>query len=407
MTPRALIVAAGLRGVPGHNLGYTRLVEDALRRRGFEVVVFANKNLAPQLVREFGYHPVFSLGTYDLAPGNGPWADLAYIYAQAFIYSQDLARALGGAGSFDLTFCHTVNDMEIIGLDRCVKRLQIGGNLLILERVTPGFATCPTWKPRLHPYWRIKPHYLGRMRRRLGSRFHLLTDSERLTEDYALVYPHPITTVPIPLRSLPDIGTASVNRQVLRIGYLGDAREAKGFPLLPEVIRHARGVGRRDISFVIHCPDTEYRGLRDHQGLDEMAALAASDPAVRLVRESLTDDRYLELMESMDLVLLPYTDKHFREGTSNVFAEAVAMGKVVVVPEDTWMSDELQCFDGGVSFRRGDVKDLSARLLDAIDRYPELAPKSVAYAGKWRRRHNPDALAEVLLAECQFRMVGE
>src|SRR5437870_12184946 len=103
---KALIVASGMRGVGGHNFSYTRAVQQALEDRGLAVTVFANRNLAPELERTYAFRPVFSHGTYDLPPGNGPWRDLLYLYLQSGIYAEELHRGLANeSGDFALIFC--------------------------------------------------------------------------------------------------------------------------------------------------------------------------------------------------------------------------------------------------------------------------------------------------------------
>jgi glycosyltransferase involved in cell wall biosynthesis len=409
---RVLIVASGLKGLGGHDFAYTRSVAGALQERGAEVAVFTHKHAPLDLVRARGFHRVFSMGAYDFPPGNGGWRDLAYLYAQSVIYADELQRALWTQGAFDLVFCHTVSDFELIGWNRHLSRTRFAGRLAILERLTPGFGSSGPMRWIFHPYWRIKPHYLRSIRRRLGDRFLLLTDSERLSEDYGRVYRHRIVTLPIPL-SLSrlrqrDATGASAAGEPLRIGYMGDPRESKGFSMLPVIARQVVTSTEGEIALVIQCALDDHVEEVSARARDELRELArTAGDRLTLIEDRLSDDRYVELFRSLDLVLLPYTHPHFVKATSNVFAEAAALGIPVVVPADTWMASELRRSGGGVEFPREDAAGLWTAVRQAVDRHRELASRAEAYAGLWRARHNAGAAVDLLLEASGITAIGD
>lgn len=401
MARRVLIVASGLKGVVGHNFTYTRAVESALRHAGFEVAVWGHKHMPPALARELGYDPVFSHGSYDFAPGNGPWADLLYLYAQSLIYAHEL-RSRAGGRSWDLVFCHTVGDMELVGWNRFVAGARFDGRLAIVQRTTPGFSTQSRLKLRFHPYWRIRPRYLVALRRRLAERFTLLTDSEPLSIDYSSVYRHPVASLPIPLdETLLEAAAATPPRPggPPRVGYLGDSRDGKGFELLPALIQ-TRLAGAGSEVFVVQCACNDF-ATSASPALAAMEDLAARVPSrVRLVSGVLSTEEYLSLLASLDLVLLPYTHPFFREGTSNVFAESMAFAKPVLVPAGTWMAAELARSGAGLSYEPGDPGALADRLGQLLAERATHVERATAFAPEWRRQHNAAALVTRLLDAC-------
>src|SRR5262245_15725416 len=168
-----LIVDSGLKNLGGHNYSYTNAVKKALVDRGYRVQVFANRNLEDGLANASGFHRVFSYGAYDFPPGKSRLNDLRILYKRGAVYADDLEGALdrNGAEEYGMVFCHTLNDFELIGWNRFLSRRRFTGHLVILQRETPGFAACSRWKTRVHPFWRIKPHYLNAIRNRLGNRF--------------------------------------------------------------------------------------------------------------------------------------------------------------------------------------------------------------------------------------------
>jgi glycosyltransferase involved in cell wall biosynthesis len=413
---RALIVASGLRGIIGHNYFYTQTVKRELEQRGFEVTVFANKHAPKDFVKETGFKPVFSIGTYDFIPFNSPFEDSVFLYLQSGIYSYELKSAMNSCdgANFDFVFCHTVADFELISWNRFLKRNKFNGHLFVMKRNTPRFGTIPKWKKLFHPFHRLRPHYLNALHRRLKKRFTLLTDSRLLTEDYAKIYSHRIVTAPIPLedsfshddsKTTPSADSV-VSRYGLKkdgfidFGYLGDSREGKGFSMLPEVIEKLAATENPKLRFIIQCPLSEYEKAVVPEGLAELNE-AAKKVGERLViiNEGLSDADYMELFRFMDVVLIPYTGAGAVEGTSNIYTEAAALGKPVVVSDNTWMAGELKRYGGGLEFAKGSSVDLIAKITELAENYENFAKLAVDFSSIWKETHNAKELVDLLLRE--------
>jgi len=414
MLKRVVIVDSGLKHLGGHNFSYTKAVKLALEERGLSVTVFANKGLMENVAGASGYYPVFSLGSYDWPPGNGKVRDLMYIYAQSIVFSDELEHAFKRIVGDDcvLVLSHTVKDFELIGWSRYVSRGRLSGHLMLLERESPDFSSCGRLKLVAHPYWRIRPHYLKAIRAKLGVNFVLLTDSELLSEEYAHIYRHRIVTLPIPVS--PMILNAEETRssgfrerygirrdEGICVGFVGDDRAARGLSLLPELVARVATDGSAGVRFVIQCPNSgEGSDDAGQTCLVDLKRLARERVGrVTLICERLVEHDYVELLRSLDVVLLPYTQASYGKGTSGVFAEALAMAKPVVVSSGTWMARELRRSGGGAEFRNGDIDDLASKVLEVARHYKEYALKARQFSSSWRELHNPRTLVEVLLRE--------
>ena len=413
---RILIVDSAMKHTGGHNFSYTRAVQAALESRGFAVDVLGNRSMSADLVQATGYRPTFSVGTYDYPPGGGRFRDLVYLYAQSVIFGEELWHGLRQVGveRYGLIFCHTARDFEMLGWHRCLSRLRPPRHVMVLMRDTPGWRRVGRWKRSWHPYFRIRPRSLNGMRRKLGARFTLLTDSELLSADYARVYRHRIVTVPIPVNDFilrASTGEASTlgKRYPLaadgsvRIGYLGDDRGARGFYLLPQLVARASQESHVRARFLIQCPNAAsgHGDGRPSSAFETLAALA-SDTAtgrVTLIPERLPDEEYAELLRHVDMVVIPYDAQGYREPTSGVFAEALAMGKPVVVTSGTWMAHELRRSGGGTEFADGDAADLAAKVVEVVKGYERYARRAQDFSPEWRRFHSSHRLAELLLEE--------
>ncbi len=414
---RALIVASGLRGIFGHNFFYTQMVQRELEQRGFEVTVFINKNAPADLLQETGYRAVFSLGTYDSIPSNGKYHDLIYTYLQAGIYAYDLQAAINQLDhkDFDFIFFHTLVDFELIGINRYLSKNKFGGHLFVMKRQSPRFENISKWKSFLHPYLRIKPHYLKAINRKLKKRFTLLTDSEILSDDYALVYPHRIVTAPIPLNEpffQPIEVDNSANSLFLRhnllkenfvdFGYMGDFRSGKGFDLLPSMIKKVLCAKKTNSRFIIQCANSEY-GKEPPPTLIELQELAQTfKNNVVLINERLSDADYLRLFDFLDVIMIPYTAFPWDKGTSNILTEAIALGKTAIVSNDTWMSHELKKYGGGLEFEKSNADDFAEKVTQLTDNHHNFAEKVVEYSPSWKAKHNVKNLVDLLLQEANI-----
>lgn len=405
---KALIVASGLRGIIGHNYFYTQEVQKELEKRGFEVTVFANKHAPADFIKATNYKPVFSLGTYDFIPLNSPLEDLKFIYLQSRIYSYELQAALKNQ-EFDLIFCHTVADFELIAWNHYLKKHKSKGHLFVMQRNTPQFGNLPKWKKNFHPFHRLRPHYLNALGKRMKGRFTLLTDSELLTEDYLKICSK-VVTAPIPLADSitqsNDSSTFSLRnlekKDFVDFGYLGDSRNGKGFSLLPKMIEKVVAKNSK-IRFIIQCPNSEYENANIPEGLKELQDLSQKlKDNLILISERLSESDYLGLFKFLDVIMIPYNSPMFIEGTSNIFTESVALGKPVVVSNNTWMSNELKKYNGGLEFEKNNVDDFAEKVVKLAENIEDFTNKSREFAPIWKSQHNVKNLVDLLLKEANL-----
>jgi glycosyltransferase involved in cell wall biosynthesis len=118
---------------------------------------------------------------------------------------------------------------------------------------------------------------------------------------------------------------------------------------------------------------------------------------VQLIERALLEDEYYRLLQEADVVVIPFRKNEYHARTSGTFTEALAAGKPVVVTRGTWMSDQLERFGAGITFRDGDVDDLARAILDVRDQYPRLAKQALNRRGAWIAYHNPEHFLDELL----------
>lgn len=393
-----LVVASGLRDIGGHNYTYTRLLETALSARGVETAVLAHAGLADSL-RACGYRAVFSKGTYDFPYGRGPLHSLLKLWRQAGVYATELAAAIAATRPVPRgIFCHTLSDFELVGWSRFARRSRSQTPIVLMLRETPDFFSMSFYRRWLHPFTGLRPRALRSMDRRCRGRFVLATDTDLLAADYATVFDGTIRSFPIPVGPGVPEGPRDEKTGVV-IGYVGDCRGAKGFhrlaPMIREVLARTPASACR---FVVQLYKGSYASPETPPGWDDIESLAAThSERVTLVRGVLDDDAYSRLFASIDVLLIPNDHPAFRTGSSNVYSEAAASGKAVIVGTGTWMAAQLSRYQGGAAFSLTEAADFPRAVQEVVGNWPTVRERARGFGTLWRGEHSPDRLAAAVL----------
>lgn len=119
--------------------------------------------------------------------------------------------------------------------------------------------------------------------------------------------------------------------------YLGSAGQEKGFHLLPLLLEKLAAYphfDRLECHIQAYVPPNHYDPVIDAA----ITRLESYVPQVRLYRDELPQVDYLKLLMQSHIVLLPYDAKAYKSRSSGVLMQAMAAGKVTVIPDHTWLS---------------------------------------------------------------------
>jgi len=227
-----------------------------------------------------------------------------------------------------------------------------------------------------------------------GRRIHLVTDSERLAVEFSRLTRLPLSILPTPHTD--RIAPPGRNRSpVPRFVWLGGIRKDKGFLVFAKAILLLEPELRAGcIEFVIqsnldHPHDTETAAARDRL---KSAAL----PGVTLIERTLSSEEYTQLLFDASVVVIPRLLQLFRSQTSGPFVEALAVGKPVIVTEDSWMSDQLMRYGAGVTFKDQDADSLAEAIRTVTVDYEKLRIEAEESSREWANFHNPERLYEMI-----------
>jgi hypothetical protein len=132
--------------------------------------------------------------------------------------------------------------------------------------------------------------------------------------------------------------------------------------------------------------------------LGQVRRWAAKSPeAVRLLQQPMSVERYRRVLQGCAVVMLPYLASAYRVASSAVFCEAVAAGRPVIVPEDTWMSGVLRRFGAKpATFTSWSVPAILASLRAVLADLAQRRAEAARLASAWNTANGPERLIDRL-----------
>lgn len=397
---RLIIVDQSLKDFLGHYAEYTLSVA-AEAAKSVPVIVLANRKqtiatpVGIEIVPSFRFSLAQPQRTrpppgYDAAVSFPGWSFLA-----------ELRRGLErvNATAADHLFIHSISFAEIedlLTLALTADRRRLPVLHIVFRRDLDEING--NARRRFAAYVRAFAH-LGLWPDR--ARFY--SDTEALGRQYAEAAQTPFETLPIPFNqealetALGQRADRAADRPLV-LGYLGDARLEKGYHLLPNLAHRLlqshllAGKARLRIQSNYNLPNgepgiAEARDALEHYGSDLVELLCEPDD----------QGEYYRRLAEIDVVLLPYLAGPYRRRSSGIFAQAVAAGKVVVLPSETQMAAEARHADGAGCVFYDRPEELHAAVLRALDRYDSLARAAAGARTEWCARNSVRALVDKLL----------
>lgn len=221
------------------------------------------------------------------------------------------------------------------------------------------------------------------------------SDTIELVRRHNDLSPVKLTQIPIPFRQEKlQTSPPKPEDQSLHLVYLGDARSEKGYQYLPDLLSDlwADYLQPRKIRFTIQ---SNYNIQGGELSILEAKLKLAQYPErkVRLINEPMLPDDYYQLLASADLVVLPYNPQNYQR-TSGVLTEALAAGKPVIVPAESWLARQINESRGCI-YR--DPRELSQAVIEAINNIEKLTIAAQQFSIYWREQQSPDRLIRCLL----------
>jgi glycosyltransferase involved in cell wall biosynthesis len=423
-SPRLLIVDQSLRDAGGHHYEYDLALFRAASARGIAIVIGAHVSVPRLDLLGESLRPWFQKAWYESygppPPPPPPPALSRNIVARGVRFLGRIARRIIGPGKEPPAPIPGLGGEVLALLTR--ERFRARDHVLVHTFSIPELDTLielarsRSGLPAIHMIFRrdadepaVDAGEQGGIRGSLArlmtspsaaATLRLYADTEDLACQYAGLTPGvTVGVVPIP-HCLPP-GEHDDDRRAegpIRIVYLGDARDEKGFQLIPDAVQavaerffadgRARFVLQANIGAAGDGP--LLAAARDR-------LVAYPQIHVQLITEQLSISAFHDLLWSADIVLLPYDRHAYRWRSSGILVQALTAGRVVVVPAGTWMAAQV---DPAAAVTFEDKAGFADAVITAIDRWPALSKRAREGAARWRAEHDPSRfIARLLDAE--------
>ena len=329
--------------------------------------------------------------------------------ANTEVFRADLRKLLSQlqVGAADHVYLPTTHGRELVAVRRLLDELPATNcptfhlefrNPLFLGSLSTGGESstgeAEHWPLVAHEYqlWFQLYRELG-----VSDRLLLYTDAEPLAREYERVAQLPLAVLPVPFRSRllqPQTRRADAP---LRLTYLGEPRDDKGFHWLPALMKRlwrddaVRGQVELHCQASLASPSVNPRSIAARRRLrryprDWVRWSGQTGP--------LSAEAYYELLTQSDIVLFPYEPARYQTATSGTFAEALAAGKPTVVPAGTWLASQQPAGSGEVFVDRQSFVDCVYKVIADYDTYRQ---RAAAFAPRFLAWHTPARLVEQLL----------
>jgi glycosyltransferase involved in cell wall biosynthesis len=184
-----------------------------------------------------------------------------------------------------------------------------------------------------------------------------------------------------------------VEGQPLVVGFLGHQNRFKGYSLVPS-LADSLLERRQGIRLLIH----DAAPIQNAEEAAKLRARAKVDDRIDLVFEPIGGKLWWDLLNRVDLLVLPYMPERYIDAYSAMLAEAISCGLPVVAPAGTALSELLESMGlPGVLFESWEEDKIFAAIEEALVRFDELAFKANRAAAVWMRTNGPGPLINEIL----------
>lgn len=388
MTRRISILDPGLFSTGSHNFNYCLALCKELRERACDVALYAFLHADPNVVAATGAIPHFTQLLWNRIDTGTPFDEELNWRVLNDIFEADLS-ALGGAitGADRVVVIPNILQHQMAGFARWYRALPDADKPSVLLNL----MFYPRWTAWADQAVRGAEFYLRAaddLRPWLGSRINLCAENRDIADYYARLLGAPVNVTPIPTE--PPARLRRSEGAPVRVGFLGYAKNEKGFFLLPDALRHAFR-RRRDFRALvqIHHHGAEPETVAADQALSQM-------DGVDIVRGNVGTAFYQALFASCDVMLLPYDPFHYSTRGSGVHSEAIAYAKPIVGTENTWPAQAIRRDECAGVVCEFEGRALGEAMLQALDSLPALTHRAQEISRQWLSAHSVAAYCDTI-----------
>lgn len=128
------------------------------------------------------------------------------------------------------------------------------------------------------------------------------------------------------------------------------------------------------------------------------ALVAAKGGKLEILDADLSDEEFVGMIETADIVVIPYLSEAFRRRTSGILVDSFLLGKPVVVLKNTWLSDIVEAGKIGLC-ADPDPASVAAAVREVARRYDDFLPGIAKVRSDYLGKHSWKALVTQVIGQ--------
>jgi glycosyltransferase involved in cell wall biosynthesis len=403
MTPKRFFYAdSGLVNDLGHHANNCRFITREVLARGIDVTVLAFANIDAKLQMELGAIRFFRALTAWSNDGDPICGWLNAFHVVAEITREDLSR-IDDIGPDDVMYFSSAYPAQLFALAQWMGAMprdrlplvvvEFGADPGVDLQQSPEGVVYNIRDPRADARALLYRSAAARIPPAVLPWLRMITFEPASSASYCAVLGKQVGVLPTPHFTAGPQRSRSGKRPVT-VAVLGNQRPEKGYQFAPDV---ARSLLQSNSDIRVLCHNANPDAMRETQ--EDLHEMAAKDTRLIMDERLACGEVWQQLLDSSDLIILPYASPRFAVSYSAVAVEAVANGIPLVVPAGTSMARLVQEFGGaGTTFDRAEPASIIDATQRALERFDQLA--TIAYAGSqlWPQVHGPRNLVDAMFA---------
>ncbi len=371
-------------GLTGHWENYCKRLCQEFSNRHYEVIIFGQNDFQSAMIAQLTFYPVFTTSPFLPAKNMADLESIKKLFlndfkkidveqfseSDIFMFHSIYPTYFNAAIEWTKTI---VNKKRILSYfvfqfppSDTKKHAGIFKNIYYrLRRIIslePQSVNDLQWSDNNHVrFYQKSIKDLGDL---IKNTHVLCANSGGLARNYSLLFGLKVHPIPMPGLILNDINSSSTVFPVstsdstsIKIGYFGHGCIDKGAALLEDIIRKIL-IKDKNIEFYIHAnPSDEAK-----QYFDKLCLI--DSPRVHFYHGHIQQALMIQLINLVDIVILPYSHKKYATCPSAVFMEALTFGKLMVIPSETWMAEIAEQYS--VDVKKFDYFDADS-VIQALD----------------------------------------
>lgn len=168
------------------------------------------------------------------------------------------------------------------------------------------------------------------------------TEVKRLNKDFRRISGRRAGLLPFPqFTKIIQKGKVGLKSKNIVVGFLGEGRQEKGLLLFLKVVQKLTTLNS-SLQFIIQIMNPRGFTIAQKDQLDRLLETLIKLPSVNFFNGGISPVKFRQLLQSLDVLVLPYNPVHYCRRLSGLVVTATIYNKPVIVSSETWASYAVQ-----------------------------------------------------------------